>query len=874
MGSDGRLLFDEQARATRRSTQVAAGACLLAVVFMGLGLGESLQLRVQDLWLAVRGSRPASPQVAIVAIDGRALNAATDRWPWPRNVYVPLVEKLHAAGAKVIAFDIGFSKTTEQDDAFAAAMQKAGNVVFGVVFNGAGDRSPPGSKPPAYVQSHAVPRFDAPFLSVIPAPGIEPPAPQLAQSAAGVGHVVLLPSSDGNLRKLPTIIRHGDDVYPSLALQVARIYADVPLDAVQVTDTYVRVGYADVPIMQSGEALINWPTSDLNVAFPTYSAVDVLRGDVGRNELAGKAILVGMTAEGLDDRHFPFGMTLPGVILHAAFLDNFFTLNFLKSPGWAMALEWGALLGLAVLALFFPRLPTPALLVVAPTLMLSVLGLSLYLFIMRSVWWPPLYPMLAVAFPFATSLFFKLRSAEKETKVERARVREAESMAAEAVLEKGLAFQEKGSLELASATFAKLPMTEEMKTIYLNLGFDFQNRGKLDQALDCYQRVYKRDHGFADVAARIEALQAAGVGTQFAPSAVTQPLFENALANRSQSERTTHSPLHPVPTVVPPQASEMATGWTADDVGDATVAATVPAPLPPRPPATRVRPDSNALQAPPGGPASRYRMIERLGKGAMGEVSLMLDSKLERKVAIKMMRPDVGRSSRDSIELRHRFVREAKTAGKLAHPNIVTIYDSFEGEDGVAYIVMEYVEGRTLTSYIEGGVLSVPQIKHFIICTLDGLQYAHDNGVFHRDIKPDNIMISQKTGVVKIMDFGIARVVESEMTAVGSVLGTPSYMSPEQMSGEKVDGRSDVFSLGVVLFQLLVGTCPFKGGNLSEIMMAILQKDPPAPSTVDPARNVSAEWDPIVLKALSKDASTRYQSAAEFADAVRISRAT
>jgi serine/threonine-protein kinase len=237
-----------------------------------------------------------------------------------------------------------------------------------------------------------------------------------------------------------------------------------------------------------------------------------------------------------------------------------------------------------------------------------------------------------------------------------------------------------------------------------------------------------------------------------------------------------------------------------------------------------------------------------------------------------MRLPEVGRSSREAIELRHRFVREAKTAGKLAHPNIVTIYDSFEGEDGVAYIVMEFVEGRTLSSHIKGGTLSVPQIKHIIVSTLDGLQYAHENGVFHRDVKPDNIMISQKTGVVKVMDFGVARVVESDMTAAGSVLGTPSYMSPEQVNGERVDGRSDVFSLGVVLYQLLAGMTPFRGGSLSEIMMAIIQKDPPAPSTVDPARKVSPEWDPIVLKALAKDPGSRYQSAAEFAQAVRHSR--
>ena len=845
---------------------------MLAVVCMGFGLAESLQLRVQDLWYTVRGSRNSSPQIAIVTIDGRALNAETERWPWPRHVYVPLIEKLHAAGAKVIAFDIAFSKTTESDDAFAMAMEKAGNVVFGMVFNNAGDRSPPGSKPPPHVQSQAVPRFHAPFLSVIPAPGIEPPAPQLAQSAAAVGHVVLLPSSDGKLRRLPMLIQHGDDFYPSLALQVARVYADVPLDKIEVTDSYVRVGYADVPIAQSGEALINWPTTNLNVAFPAYSMLDVLRGDVGKNELAGKAILVGMTAAGLDDRQFPFGMTLPGVILHASFLDNFFTLSFLKAPGWGMALEWGALLGLAVLALFFPRLPTPVLLVVGPSLILAVLGLSLYLFIMKSVWWAPLYPCLAVAFPFATTVFFKLRSAEKGKKVEEAKVREAQSLAAEAVLEKGLAFQEKGSLELAIATFAKLPMNEEMKTIYLNLGFDFQNRGKLDQALHCYQRVYETDPGFADVAGRIEALQAAGVGTQFV-SPTSREELETSLSARPPMTGPRRSQLRPVSKAVPPHPSEAATPRTADDAEAATIMAAGSRALSvPSQSRSSVDHDARALQPEPGTPASRYRMIRSLGKGGMGEVSLMVDSKLDRKVAIKMMRPDVRRSSKEAIEMRHRFVREAKTAGKLSHPNIVTIYDSFEGEDGVAYIVMEYVEGRTLTSFANAEGLSVPQIKHIIISTLEGLQYAHENGVFHRDIKPDNIMISQKTGVVKVMDFGIARVVESEMTATGSILGTPSYMSPEQMSGEKVDGRSDVFSLGVVLFELLSGARPFTG-SLSEIMMAILQNNPPPPSTIDPARKVSPEWDPIVLKALSKDIEKRYQSANEFAEAVRRSRA-
>jgi serine/threonine-protein kinase len=275
----------------------------------------------------------------------------------------------------------------------------------------------------------------------------------------------------------------------------------------------------------------------------------------------------------------------------------------------------------------------------------------------------------------------------------------------------------------------------------------------------------------------------------------------------------------------------------------------------------------------PGTPGSRYRLLKALGKGAMGEVTLMHDTKLDRKVAIKMVRPDVEMSSKQAIEMRQRFVREAKTAGKLTHPNVVTIYDSFEGEDGVAYIVMEFVEGDTLKNFMKKWRLTVPQIKHVVTNTARGLQHAHDNGVFHRDVKPDNIMISPKTGVVKVMDFGIARLVESTMTATGNVLGTPAYMAPEQVAGRKVDARSDVFSLGVILFELLVGERPFTGPTPTEVMFAIFQKEPPRPSGVDPERKVSPEWDSIVLRALSKKPEERYQTAHQLSEAVRAVRA-
>ena len=673
MSNDGRLLFDEQAQAKRRWTLFAAGACGIAAVCMFFGIGQPLQLTIQDAWYTVRGGREPSPQIVILAIDGRALNAQEERWPWPRNTYAPLIDKLIEAGAKVIGFDIAFSKETPEDAAFAKAMRESGNVVFGMIFNDAGDRSPPGESAPPQIVAHAVAPFDVPFLNVIPAPGVEPPAPALAEAAAGFGHVVMLPSSDGTIRRVATLIRHGDRFYPSFALQVARVYADVPIDEVEVSESYVRVGYADVPITQTAEALINWTTQDLDVAFPTYSVQDVLRGDIGERELRGKAVLVGMTADGLDDKEFPFGMTLPGVIVHATFLDNFFTVNFLETPGWGIALEFGLFLVLAVVAIvLFPRLPTTAVMAAAPVLIAGVLSLSLYLFVTNAIWWPPLYPCIAVAFPFATTIFFKLRSTEKARDVEVAKVREAEVKVAEAHLEKGLAFQEKGSLDLAMATFSRLPESEDMKTVYLNLGFDFQNRGKLDKAFHCYKRVYDMDPSFGDAASRIEALRAAGVGTQLMGAPTTVPQAATAGVPQHQRDRaptvvnSVHHP-HEAPTVlggrggsyVPTQPGSEVSGVSQSGLG---------------------------LEPQPGTPGSRYQVVKKLGRGAMGEVTLMMDTKLDRKVAIKMMRPDIEMSSEQAIQMRHRFVREAKMAGKLTHPNIVTIYDSFESEDGASAV--------------------------------------------------------------------------------------------------------------------------------------------------------------------------------------------
>jgi len=271
----------------------------------------------------------------------------------------------------------------------------------------------------------------------------------------------------------------------------------------------------------------------------------------------------------------------------------------------------------------------------------------------------------------------------------------------------------------------------------------------------------------------------------------------------------------------------------------------------------------------PGSRFGRYQVERHLGRGGMGDVYLVRDTVINRQAALKTIRLDTDLDSKQLIEMRQRFYREAQTAGNLQSPYIVTVFDV--GEDlGMSYLVMEYVEGQTLTQWMKKQRFSVPQIKHVIYHAGLGLAYAHENGVFHRDVKPDNIMLSN-IGAVKVMDFGIARVVESSLTRTGSVMGTPAYMSPEQVNGERVDGRSDAFSLGVILYELVTGQKPFKGDTVPSLWLAITKADPPRPSSVD--SDVHPAWDEILKKALAKDRNQRYATVKELAVAVRDARA-
>jgi CHASE2 domain-containing sensor protein len=274
--------------------------------------------------------------------------------------------------------------------------------------------------------------------------------------------------------------------------------------------------------------------------------------------------------------------------------------------------------------------------------------------------------------------------------------------------------------------------------------------------------------------------------------------------------------------------------------------------------------DGGAVEKPMLG---RYQIEKELGKGAMGVVYLGRDPKIGRVVAIKTMALGNEFEGADLVDARERFFREAETAGRLQHQNIVTIFDAGEEHD-LAYIAMEFLKGKDLVDFCKPGqLLPVPTVLSIVARVAEALAYAHRQHVVHRDIKPANIMYELASDTVKVTDFGIARITDSSKTKTGLVLGTPSFMSPEQLSGKKIDGRSDLYSLGVMLFQLLAGELPFRGDSMAELMFKIANEEAPDIRLV--RRDLSPEVAALVALSLSKLPQNRYQDGEQFAQGLR-----
>ena len=367
----------------------------------------------------------------------------------------------------------------------------------------------------------------------------------------------------------------------------------------------------------------------------------------------------------------------------------------------------------------------------------------------------------------------------------------------------GLSFQGQGMLDLAFEKFRKCPIDDSLKDLLYNLGLDFERKRQFNKAASVYEYIKEQDPKFKDVSSRHSKMLAAGETMIFGSSAKKAPASERTVMVDIDAEKPT---------------------------------------------------------------LGRYEIIGELGKGAMGIVYKGRDPKINRIVAIKTIRFDQEFEEDQAKEIKERFFREAEAAGILNHPNIVTIYDVGEDYD-LSYMAMEFLEGHDLDGFCKKQSL-LPLQKVLGVCAqvCDALDYAHKKGIVHRDIKPANIVLL-KNGAIKVTDFGIARITSSSKTQTGIILGTPSYMSPEQVLGKKVDGRSDLFSLGVVLYELSTGEKPFKGESIATLMYQIANIPHPSPRQFNDL--LPSFCEKIINKALEKDLEKRYQQGSEMAADLR-----
>ena len=350
------------------------------------------------------------------------------------------------------------------------------------------------------------------------------------------------------------------------------------------------------------------------------------------------------------------------------------------------------------------------------------------------------------------------------------------------------------------------------------LGSQLEQRGRVPQATAVYRHLARFDNTYRDVGARLRRLMD---------------------AERAKPKAAPAAPARAAPSPAPLSAPAAAT------VGSTSVMA----------------PPSADLQR-----LGRYQLEREIGRGAMGIVYLGRDTAINRMVAIKAIPLASEFSDAELVEARSRFFREAETAGRLNHPNIVTIYDVGE-ERGLAYIAMEYLKGRHLSDYAKSDSLMEPRkVLEVIGRTANALGFAHKQQVVHRDIKPANLMYDPSTDILKITDFGIARLSGAGSTRTGIVLGTPSFMSPEQLEGRTVTGHSDLFSLGVSLFQLLTGQLPFTADSMTGLMQQIAEAPHPPLRAFRP--DLPACVESVIDRALAKNPDARYDSGAQMAAAL------
>ena len=817
---------------------------IVAVLFLGAWRGDlvqSLERKAYDLAVSAT-SRTPSDRIAVIAIDDASIDNI-GRWPWSREVLAKLTDTLAGAKAKVIAYGVFLPEP--QTDQGLAYVRKIADLYQKVSARNGGDEE---SRQIEALIAEATEQLD--------------PDRKLAASLKGAGNVVLpvifqlpFPSEpqgrpDRPLPEFATAVTlplaSAGDVPP-----LPGVNLQVPLAAFGAAAAMVGHLNAlpDVDGAIRGEPLMVRYYDRLVPALSVMIAAKSLNlGPADIKVAPGEAVTIGKLKVRTD----------PDLVMNTFFyadrdgrppfpVDSFFDVLSGRVPA-AKFQDKIVLVGATATGVGAPQV-TPVSPAMAPVLTLAHTVSSILKedFFVRPTWgvWVELAVMLAVAAYLVVVLpRLKAGPAALATGATLAVLVGAhfalmttqlmwlQLMAAAALLLLG-------HLALTTKRFLVTERGKEMADADLivtnrNLGLAEQGRGNLDAAYDYFRRL-PRDERAAELLYNLgldyerkrQFNKAEGV---FRAIAEVLPGFRDVKERIDRSHKMSETVIlgggqgHP--------GGRMMIGGGAEK------------PM-----------------------LGRFEVEKELGKGAMGVVYQGKDPKIGRIVAIKTMALSQEFEADELAEVKERFFREAQTAGRLAHPNIVTIFDTGEEHD-LAYIAMEFLKGRDLTAHTKPDVLlPLPKVLSIVARVADALAYAHANNVVHRDIKPANIMWEAEGDTVKVTDFGIARITDSSKTKTGMVLGTPSYMSPEQLAGRKIEGRSDLFSLGVTLYQLACGHLPFEGESMAQLMFKIASEPPVDITTYRP--EVPDCLIAVLGRALAKQPDARYQTGEEMAAAVR-----
>ena len=821
-----------------RTDGLWGGLVALAVAGLCAVTGASLTLEHKLYDAAIRTSSPAPlADVVIVGIDDASL-AALGPWPWSRDIHARLIDRLSAAGAQTVVYTPAF--TQPQSDRGLAHLRKIRDTLSatteatpltaelgrvmgeaeaaldgdarlaasiqraGNVFLASRYENVGAAAPlPAYVRRSTAPD---PGTTATTLQSAQHPIPSLGTVAAGVGHVYAEPDNDGRVRQIPLLLRYDSVGVPSLALLAVQHSLHLGLDDLRALDASegLRLGGQNIPTNAGVMLRPRWQVSgDSAATFPTLSAASVLEGTAPAGSLKGKIVLVGEMTDA------------PGAAAARVEERLVHPVEVLAQAVSSMRLGLGVVepgwampvtwLVLA-LALLYVVLVAPRLarpLVVAVGAGLVFAGVATEWTLLR---YGGLWLSLllpVLAVLTGSTVVALLRRGQRGE----TSARSAEAAEADRMM--GLALQGQGQLDMAFERLRKVPVSGALLDNLYHLAEDFERKRHFGKAQAVYEHILRHDRHYKDARSRYKRAKAQAQGGAQAPQGATDSL-------PGASAATPRLP------------------------GDASVGVPM---------------------------LGRYQIDREIGKGAMGVVYLGRDPKIGRVVAIKTLALGQEFEGDALIDARARFFREAETAGRLQHPNIVTIFDAGEEHD-LAYIAMEFLKGQDLTHACgQDRLLPVPTVLSIAAKVADALDYAHAHNVVHRDIKPANIMFDSGTGAVKVTDFGIARITDSSKTRTGLVLGTPSFMSPEQLAGKKVDGRSDLYSLGITLFQLLTGTLPLRGASMTELMHKIASVEAPDVRQLRP--ELSAAVAKVVALSLQKRPEARYQTGRQFAADLR-----